>query len=803
MVDPQDNSESRRHQDTPLDGGPNPSATAGKIRVLFGTTGWPSGIPDVASWARHAGLAEPVIHQIRPGYAFRLGLEDIAFLAQGTVHPEIVDSFALKETRLADGATVRRVSETEWDIRDDEAIRTYRLTTSSRGVDVIVRENMEPPEFRPALQKFARRTSSPAELLREDGSPTAAADEALLTLGGHFIRKLIEFRPRVVGFRIEAGLSDQVTRFVLATRLFSDAAIVLGGPTATSHPLEVLEAAADYVFAGEAEESFNQFLRISRQPNSRDLLSGIPGLAYWRHGRGRSPVRLHNEVRPVTSGEVISANRLDFSLLEGFDGEFDSLFFTGGRGCPGDCTFCARLHGRQVRVKSASRLLGEIEAAHAAVSSGRIKLGRWELFEHTNDRELASLRVGWAAVYDEDFFLHRRRALEFFRLWGESPLRHDYRISLQTNPRAMLTAEGGVHVELMEWIDRVKPMVQLGGESFNPPLLARWRKRHNLAQLETVLEALDRTGQDYTVFQLLTDFDSTPEELVQTVRRLALAAFRHRRMRIASSPFTIPLYDSHTRETLEHRGLLSQSRSGAPGRGSLILRRRSNSLGIVLATLHLDHRSGHVIRQFSGAGMLADSLVKAFHDLSGRSRTVGTEEFERALRAEETALRAHCLRDAVAEQNNDVAGRQRDRIAGGKAGVGGNTEWKGSAFETSLHVARNVEDVARWMPGVNVREALRPEVETDQHESDETAFFNITNEYRVRQAQDVTEIHASLDERSQVGTSRSHQQRRTDPVPTHVTHDDSQRPVRKAKIVVVVPRRELGRIPDRVDIEPG
>ena len=558
MVDPQDNSRSRRHDQAPPDGGPNPSSVTGKIRVLFGTTGWPSGILDVASWARHAGMAEPAIHQIRPGYAFQLDSEDLAFLAQGTVHPEIVDSFTLKGTRLADRAAVRRISETEWEIRDNEAIRTYRLTTTSRGVDVIVRENMESPEFQRVLQEFAWRTSSPAELLREDGSPTAATGEALLTLGGHFIRKLIEFRPHLVGFRIEAGLLDQVKRFVRATRLFSDAAIVLGGPTATSHPLEVLEhTMVDYLFAGEAEESFNQFLRLWRQPNSRGLLSEIPGLAYWRDGPGRSPVRLHNEARPVTPEEVINANRLDFSLLEGFDGRFDSLFFTGGRGCPGDCTFCARLHGRQVRAKSAEQLLGEIEAAHAAVSSGRIQLGRWKLFEHTDDRELASLRVGWAAVYDEDFFLHRHRAIEFFRLWGESPLRHDYRISLQTNPRSILTAQGGVHAELMQWIDRVKPMVQLGGESFNPRLLARWRKRHNLAQLETVLEALDRTGQDYTVFQLLTDFDSTPEELIQTVRRLALAAFRHRRMRIASSPFTIPLYDSRTRETLEHRGLLT------------------------------------------------------------------------------------------------------------------------------------------------------------------------------------------------------------------------------------------------------
>ncbi len=72
---------------------------------------------------------------------------------------------------------------------------------------------------------------------------------------------------------------------------------------------------------------------------------------------------------------------------------------------------------------------------------------------------------------------------------------------------------------------------------------------------------MDRTRQDYSVFQLLTDFDTTPEELVETLRQLALHASRHRRMRIASSPYTIPLYDSDTRKSLEHAGRLGPAKA--------------------------------------------------------------------------------------------------------------------------------------------------------------------------------------------------------------------------------------------------
>ena len=88
----------------------------------------------------------------------------------------------------------------------------------------------------------------------------------------------------------------------------------------------------------------------------------------------------------------------------------------------------------------------------------------------------------------------------------------------------------------------------------------RWHKRHDIHQLNTVLDALDRTRQDYTVFQLLTDQDTTPEELLESLRLLILNGFRRRRMRIASSAYTIPLYDTDARRLLEYRGFLGPER---------------------------------------------------------------------------------------------------------------------------------------------------------------------------------------------------------------------------------------------------
>ncbi len=403
-----------------------------------------------------------------------------------------------------------------------------------------------------------------------------------------FVAKLRAQQPHVVGFRAEAGMLDVLRAYANLVREHAEAEIVLGGPTATSHPCELLEqAGADYVFTGEAEETFAQFLRLARLPRSRGYLPDIPGLAYRYVGRtwlntlpadgyGRTiveagglaaiaapqPARCcpENRVRPVPPAEVIATNRLDFSLLGGFEQPLDSLYFTGSRGCPGVCTFCSRLHGSAVRVKPAEPLIEEIASADRAVVEGRLRVGRWPLFRWVEDSPLRGRAVAWAAVYDEDFFLAARRAIEFFALWSESPLRERYRLSLQTNPCSLLGRDGRVHAELFAWIDRLKPMVQLGAESFHPDLLARWHKRHGVAQLETVLDALDATRQDYTVFQLLSDYDSTPFEVLDAVWLLVRAGFRHRRMRIASSPFTMPLYDSDTRRLLEFGGWLPPGR---------------------------------------------------------------------------------------------------------------------------------------------------------------------------------------------------------------------------------------------------
>lgn len=491
---------------------------------------------DVASWIKRKGLAEVTVCQFQPGRKLRLGPEFAEIAAAGFLSDRLRDAFEAQGVSLSEGAYLTPVEPGRWRLRNPGTGSAFYVVQTEAGFEVLG------PDIPPDIPW-----------------------EAFLELGESCARRIRSFRPHVVGFRVEGPEIDAVRRRVEAVRLLVDSEIVLGGPTATSHPRETLLAAgADYVFTHEAEESFAKFLESASRDNSFQQTLDVPGLVYRyagevyrneppRDGYGRLLDAPHSIPRPAPPVPVLRENRLDWTLLENFQTQFEGLYFTGGRGCPGQCTFCAQLHGKTVRTKTAVQLIEEISAADLLVRRGALRVSRWPLFEFTGRQDRAGLMVSWASVYDEDFFLDRVRALEFLQLWHTADLNTRYRLAFQTNPHSLLTPRGEFDPELLEWIDRVSPMMQIGAESFHSEVLRRWNKRHTVRELETVLDALDSVKTDYSAFILWTDFQTTVEELLDSLWLLASAARRHPRMRIASSPYTIPLYESDVRRLLEFR----------------------------------------------------------------------------------------------------------------------------------------------------------------------------------------------------------------------------------------------------------
>lgn len=480
-----------------------------KHRLLFGFSDWPTGILEVASWAKKEGLAEP----------------SVFFMSKG----------------------------------ENDAVEAKKL----------LRKHL------PGLGVQGSR------FFLESGDLNLETKEAVQTLGVKFLRKLLEFKPDIVGFRLEGNNTDELKTRIAAVRRFSDAAVVVGGPTPTTFPKEVLEeSGATYVFAGDAEESFNMFLKAYNKgkPESKKLLE-IPGLAFKHAGK-----TYHNTAKtdgygqpigpldrrhiwPETDTAILNANRPDWSIVENIEEKvFDVLYVSSSRGCPGDCTFCAHQHGNRFRQKIAKNLMEEITELDGLISQGKLKVQAGNHFKHVDDKLLKDKPVIPLVIYDEDPFVDKGRMLEFFRLWDESPLKERYRLMFQANPRSLLKSDAGiddrpeVDERLLMYVDKFKARICLGGESFHDGVLKRWNKRHNVKQLRAVIDAFEKTGQEYYVYMIMSDYDMKPDEYIDSLRLLASNHLKNDHMRITANRYAHLVFDSDMRKSLEFTGRLSEDK---------------------------------------------------------------------------------------------------------------------------------------------------------------------------------------------------------------------------------------------------
>jgi hypothetical protein len=241
--------------------------------------------------------------------------------------------------------------------------------------------------------------------------------------------------------------------------------------------------------------------------------------------------------------------------MENMTGKKSGALLNTGRGCPGACVFCSQQHGKKVRVKTAAQIIEEIEGVDEKQMAGELDLQHQKLFFST-DHPVLKDKTGYIMnIFDEDFLLDRERSLEFFRLWSKHPLRGRYRLAFQTNPSTVMKG-GEVDEEVFTWFDRMKPFVHFGGESFNPEVLQRWKKRHTVDVLNKVINRMDRIGVDYVVYQLMADQESTAEEFIDTVHLQHNQAYRHPNMMLLTTMMTCPEYDSELRRRLEGKGIL-------------------------------------------------------------------------------------------------------------------------------------------------------------------------------------------------------------------------------------------------------
>ena len=155
---------------------------------------------------------------------------------------------------------------------------------------------------------------------------------------------------------------------------FKGVPIVLGGPHVTFLDEEVMAAfpAVDYVLRDEGDWTFTLLLEALAEGAEPDRLAAVPGLT-WRRGGAI--------VRNPAGGVVEDLDALPYPAfhlvdLSDYLALNPVLTVEAGRGCPYNCNFCSttNMFQRKYRVKSAPRLVDEIEWAMQAAQSNRFEL---------------------------------------------------------------------------------------------------------------------------------------------------------------------------------------------------------------------------------------------------------------------------------------------------------------------------------------------------------------------------------------------------------------------------------------------
>ncbi|MCG6537714.1 MAG: hypothetical protein L7F78_24110, partial [Syntrophales bacterium LBB04] len=136
--------------------------------------------------------------------------------------------------------------------------------------------------------------------------------------------------------------------------------IAAGGIYATIDP-EAVQTIADYLFVGEAEYSWPQFLRE------------------WTAGKAQSLYKQETYINMHKSPPP------DLSYIRGKD----YLYFTvqTSRGCPNNCDFCdvIRVLGRQYRSKTVTQIMKEVMNAQARAVTENVNrpcISREHFLEH-------------------------------------------------------------------------------------------------------------------------------------------------------------------------------------------------------------------------------------------------------------------------------------------------------------------------------------------------------------------------------------------------------------------------------------
>jgi anaerobic magnesium-protoporphyrin IX monomethyl ester cyclase len=266
--------------------------------------------------------------------------------------------------------------------------------------------------------------------------------------------------------------------------------VSVGGPLATLFPeVALYQSGADFVFAGEAERTFREFILllgtegdIRGNPGKTGRLELIEGLYFLDMQKKLFTQR----TKPCLTPEELETLPLDPALVSHMIVDKSFPLFTA-RGCPFACVFCTKVHGDRYRALNARRVM--------------------QIFDSIVELcELGKLPPVVSIVFtDDDFACDRERVMEITRAIREGKYPFKYYI-FQSNILSFMRHGRVDHELVSQFTGPPFWLIKLGTESFNEKELVRlgkpYRKIEGIRQL---IKAFHEKGLPTFHYLILTN----------------------------------------------------------------------------------------------------------------------------------------------------------------------------------------------------------------------------------------------------------------------------------------------------------
>lgn len=340
---------------------------------------------------------------------------------------------------------------------------------------------------------------------------------AVLEGGGHRVR-IRDFNvrkandsalPKMAAGVDIIGITGMITEYEEVIRLAglvkeaeNKAAVVLGGPLASTFPRELLEKSrADFIVIGEGEKTVAELLSAIERGGG---FENIEGIAYRENGqvnitRPVAPI-LEMDTIPFPARHLLDMEKYIRNHFESFGisikefGKIRSTNLVSSRGCPYQCTFCFKdLWGNKWRGRSPENIINEIASLKEAYG------------------------INGFFFNDDTFVMNSERVFEFCRLLRERKLN----IVWYCNGRVNLMTE-----EILKAMyDSGCRGIAYGIESGNQQVLDSMKKNETLDQVRRVVDWTRQAGihvTGYFMIGMLGETRSTIEDTLEFARELDL-----------------------------------------------------------------------------------------------------------------------------------------------------------------------------------------------------------------------------------------------------------------------------------------